>query len=51
MHRLEVGHIDPRVDLGRGDRRMAEHRLDVPDVGAALEHVGGEGVAVMPSSA
>ena len=35
---------DVGVDLGGGDVRMAEQGLDDPEVCAALEQVGGEGV-------
>ena len=37
-------HRDQGVDLGGGDRRVAEQFLDHPDVGPAVEHVRGEGV-------
>ena len=36
---------DQRVDLGGGHRGVAEQFLDDPDVGAAVEQVGGERVA------
>ena len=35
---------DVRVALGRAEIGMAEHLLDAPEVGAALEQVRGEGV-------
>ena len=35
---------DQRVQLGGGHRRVAEQLLDHPDVGAAVQQVGGEGV-------
>src|SRR5512147_364975 len=34
-----------RIDLGRGQRRVAEELLHDPDVGAPVEQVGGERVA------
>ena len=34
-----------RIDLGRGDVGVAEQGLDDAEVGAALEQMGGEGVA------
>ena len=34
-----------RVALGRGQPAVAEQVLDQPEVGAGVEHVGGEGVA------
>lgn len=34
-----------RVALGRGQGGVAEHLLHRPEIGAALEHVGGRGVA------
>ena len=40
----EPVHRDQGVDLGGGDRRVAEQFLDHPDVGASVEHVGGERV-------
>ena len=45
MHlpQLRVG--DVGVDLGRGDRGVAEHLLDGPDVGAVPEQLGREAVA------
>jgi hypothetical protein len=33
------------VDLGGVEPGVAKHRLDVADVGAAFEHVGGTAVA------
>ena len=36
---------DLGVELGRGDRDVAEELLDDPDVGPVGEHVGGAGVA------
>ena len=36
---------DMGIDLGRRDVRMAEQKLDYPEVGAMVEQVGGEGVA------
>ena len=36
---------DLGVDLGGGDRGVAEHLLHYAYVGAAVEHVGGAGVA------
>src|SRR3954451_11977050 len=39
------GGLYPSVDLGRGDRGVAEQLLDGPEVGAAVEQVGREGVA------
>jgi len=46
-------HIDPfylfkggmRIDLGGAQRRMSEERLDGTDVGAVVQHRGGEGMA------
>ena len=35
---------DVGVDLGRGDRRVAEHGLDRADIGAVAEQIGGERV-------
>ena len=40
----EPVHGDQGVDLGGGDGRVAEQFLDHPDVGTAVEHVGGERV-------
>ena len=37
--------VDVAVDLGRGERRVAEQLLDRPQVGASLQQVRGEGVA------
>ena len=34
-----------RIDLGGGEAGVAEHGLDVADVGSAFEHQGGHGVA------
>src|SRR3954467_2934206 len=47
---LRVGGPQPRglypsVDLRRGDRGVAQQLLDRPEVGAAVEQVGGERVA------
>src|SRR5919108_5459205 len=36
--------VDMAVDLGRGERRVAEELLDRPKVGAAFDEVRGEGV-------
>ena len=36
---------DVGVDLGGGERGVAEQRLDAAQVGAVVEQVGGEGVA------
>ena len=35
---------DVGVDLGRGQAAVAEQLLDAPEVGAAVEEVGGEAV-------
>ena len=40
----EPAQLDAGVDLGRGDRGVAEHLLDDAEVGAAGEQVGGEAV-------
>ena len=40
----EPGHLDAGVNLGRGDRGVAEHLLDDAEVGAAGQEVGGEAV-------
>ena len=40
----ELIHRDHRVDLGSRDRRVTEQFLDHPDIGAAVEQVGGERV-------
>lgn len=41
---LQVAEYQVRVDRRREERAVAEQLLDVPDVGAALEHVRGTGV-------
>ena len=41
---LEIGGHDPGVNLRREQRGVAEHFLDVPDIGPALEHFGGAGM-------
>src|SRR5919202_374350 len=41
---LEPPRLHPRVGLGRGQRGVAEQLLDGPQVGPALEQVGGERV-------
>ena len=41
----EAGRRDVRVDLGRGQARVAQQLLDDPQVGAAVEQVRGERVA------
>lgn len=41
----DVGAVDVGVDLGRRDVGVAEDLLDDAQVGAAGQHVGGEGVA------
>lgn len=38
-----VGYVG--IDLGRGDRSVAEHGLDAADVGAIDEEIGREAVA------
>jgi len=45
VHLLEPRDRDPRVDLCGREIGVAEHLLDVTDVGAALEHERGHGVA------
>ena len=42
---LELGDGDVGVALGAGEAGVAEKGLDVAHVGAAVEHVGGAGVA------
>jgi hypothetical protein len=42
---LEGADADVGVDLGGVEPGVAEHGLDVADVGAAFEHVGGTAVA------
>ena len=42
---LEVNRQKPRVDLGGFETGVAEHLLDVADVGAVFEHADGGGVA------
>ena len=39
---LQAFHGDVRVDLCRGQTGVAEQRLNTPQVGAAIEHVGRE---------
>ena len=41
----EPAELDPRVDLGGGDRGVTQHLLDHAEVGPAGEEVGGEAVA------
>ena len=36
---------DVSVDLGRGNIRMAQEGLHAPEVGAALDQMGGEGMS------
>src|SRR5438105_1233403 len=38
-----IGYV--RVELGRGEVRVAEHLLDAAEIGTAFEQVGREGVA------
>ena len=45
MDLLELGDGDVGVALGGGQAGMAEQGLDVTDIGAAVEHVGGAGMA------
>jgi len=45
MHGLQRPDRHVGVDLGAGQLGVAEHGLDVADVGAAFEHQGGHGVA------
>ena len=45
VHALEPFGIDVGVPLGRGDARVAEHLLHVPQVHAAGDEVGREAVA------
>ena len=45
VHRLQSGHVHVGVDLCGGDTGVAEHLLDLSEVGAAGEHVGGKAVA------
>ncbi len=45
VHLAEPVHRDQGVDLGGRDRRVTKQFLDDADVGAAVEHVGGERVA------
>ena len=40
----EPAQLDAGIDLGRGDRGVAEHFLDDAQIGAAGEEVGGEAV-------
>src|ERR1035438_19534 len=42
---LQVGDGDPQVTLGRGERLVAEHFLDVAQVRAVLQEMRGAGVA------
>src|SRR5277367_6150406 len=44
-HRLQPLVRDMRVNLRRRDIRVAQHRLDTAQIGAAFDEVGGEGVA------
>ena len=37
--------IDVGVDLGRRELRMAQHLLEIPDVGAGIVHERGHGMA------
>jgi hypothetical protein len=43
----EVLDLHARVTLGRGEARVAEKSLDVPDVGTALEEVRRHAVGVI----
>ena len=45
MDGLQVSDRDLGVDLGGGDVGVAEHLLDVSDVGAAFQHQCGHRVA------
>ena len=38
MNLLQLSNRDLRIDLGCSQVRVAEHRLDVPNVCAVLEH-------------
>lgn len=44
VHFFELHDRDPRVDLCRREILVTEQRLDVPDVGSVLEHVGCAGM-------
>ena len=39
---LPVGHV--RINLGGGDRGVAEHRLHRSDIRAGIQKIGGEAV-------
>lgn len=45
MYVGQVTNGDVGVDLGRVDALLAEHRLDVAQIGTGAEHVRGEAVA------
>ena len=42
---VEVGRVRVQVLLGRGDVGVAQERLDIPQGGAVVERLRGEGVA------
>src|SRR5690348_13002879 len=44
VHAPQVSWVDVAVDLRRRERAVAEQLLDRPEVGAAVEQVGGEGM-------
>ena len=45
VHLAETTQLDPGVDLGCGDRGMAQHLLYDPQIRSAREQVGREAVA------
>ncbi len=45
MHFLELLNGHPRVNLSGGQVGMAQHHLDVTDIRAVFQHLGGHGVA------
>src|SRR4029077_15662791 len=42
VHRPQIVAVDPRIELGRAQVGVAEHLLYGPQVGPALQEVGGE---------
>jgi hypothetical protein len=48
---LQVGDGEVQILLGGVEVHMAQHLLNVADVGAVADHVGRARMAIMPSSA
>lgn len=45
MHLLKLPDADVGVDLGRGQVRMPQQLLDVPNIRSILQHEGGASVS------